>query len=252
MHDSKKYNYFFSYSRDIYDEIASLLIKNIEEYSLRLWVDKTDVLLGSNINLSIHKVLEDVKTWNGAIVLLDKSYFRKTWCLMELDYFLNNDIKIYPILYGMSRFDIPQKYRVINEMNIARITSPIDLHNVTNRIIDTFLSSINIEKSVELKSSSSILQALIDDWLYDQRINSITLIKIENIILLLRLLLKRQNYTLKLDEIILYRIISKKKEQMILSDGLLERYDFLIAQKTLMIILKKFNILPDIVDDFKN
>lgn len=39
MHDSKKYNYFFSYSRDIYDEIASLLIKNIEEYSLRLWVD---------------------------------------------------------------------------------------------------------------------------------------------------------------------------------------------------------------------
>ena len=39
---------------------------------------------------------------------------------------------------------------------------------------------------------------------------------------------------------------------MILSDGLLERYDFLIAQKTLMIILKKFNILPDIVDDFKN
>ena len=74
----------------------------------------------------------------------------------------------------------------------------------------------------------------------------------ENIILLLRLLLKRQNYTLKLDEIILYRIISKKKEQMILSDGLLERYDFLIAQKTLMIILKKFNILPDIVDDFKN
>lgn len=171
---------------------------------------------------------------------------------MELDYFLNNDIKIYPILYGMSRCDIPQKYRVINEMNIARITSPIDLHNVTNRIIDTFLSSINIEKSVELKSSSSILQALIDDWLYDQRINSITLIKIENIILLLRLLLKRQNYTLKLDEIILYRIISKKKEQMILSDGLLERYDFLIAQKTLMIILKKFNILPDIVDDFKN
>ena len=111
---------------------------------------------------------------------------------------------------------------------------------------------VNIEKSVELKSSSSILQALIDDWLYDQRINSITLIKIENIILLLRLLLKRQNYTLKLDEIILYRIISKKKEQMILSDGLLERYDFLIAQKTLMIILKKFNILPDIVDDFKN
>ena len=76
MHDSKKYNYFFSYSRDIYDEIASLLIKNIEEYSLRLWVDKTDVLLGSNINLSIHKVLEDVKTWNGAIVLLDKSYFK--------------------------------------------------------------------------------------------------------------------------------------------------------------------------------
>lgn len=131
-----EYDFFFSYSRETV-EIANKLICNLEEYGIRIWYDRTDVVLGCNIRESLYSILNGVKesAWIGVIVMLDKSYFSKEWCLLELDFALRNKLKIFPILCGISKEDIPKKYAILKTINMVTIPPDNDLEYCINKIL---------------------------------------------------------------------------------------------------------------------
>lgn len=248
MTEYPKYDYFFSYSRDIYSSIALELISSLENYKFRIWVDKTDVLLGNDIYLNINDVLNKTKLWKGAIVLIDESYLKKEWCLIELNYFLNNNVDILPVLYHLSKVDIPKEYQLLKSFNLARLDSVDDIPIITNRIIDAFLSKVSVSSRNIKSLNSKVLETLIQDLYYNPTQKEIEVIKIDNIILCIKALLQNENYNLKPIENSLFQIVHNKKNELFIT-GKLNRHDVILVRKSLDVILKRFYVFPDIFDD---
>lgn len=140
----KDFHYFVSYSRDIYAVIVEQLVQNVESYGIKLWLDKTEVTLGTEIYNNINSVLEKTIDSYGAILIIDESYLKKSWCNYEMEFFSRSNIKCLPILYKMDKDDLPYKYRWIKNFNIATIKSPDDISITVDKILMVFADQVPI------------------------------------------------------------------------------------------------------------
>lgn len=147
----KHYDLFLSYSRYSLDT-AERIERELEKYGLLVWLDRTDVILGSEIYTNLSDVLTKAKEWLGVMLLLDKTYFSKEWCIRELDLSIQNKLHIYPILNKMEKNDIPEKYSFLKSYNMVTLRGEKDMEYVINKILDALLqeyhlSEININTS---------------------------------------------------------------------------------------------------------
>lgn len=162
----KSYNFFISYSRDSNIELLETLINRLETLGFEIWYDKYDVVMGKNIYSGLENILEESKKWDGAILVLDKSYFEKNWCKYELEYFLNNSIPIYPILYLMNKEEIISDYNILKSLNLCRIKDEKGIDYAINKIIWKYLNNFNASnvKDFKIEDSNSLLKKLIYDF----------------------------------------------------------------------------------------
>lgn len=139
-----QYNLFFSYSRSSVDLAQKILIQ-LEKTGLVIWFDRYDVILGCEINDSLHKILKDVNNWLGMIVLVDNEYLYKDWCTTEVDYAISNNIPIFPIFYQYEKSDLPMKYAFFKELNIVTIRELSDVEYAYNKLLVAIIKKIKPE-----------------------------------------------------------------------------------------------------------
>ncbi len=178
---SEKYHYFVSYSRSVYFCAVKPLIESLEDIGFNVWIDKTEVPIGIDIYKNIHEVMNNSKSWFGALVFLDLTYFEKAWCILELDYLLEQDIPFIPILHKMDKSDIPpHKYNILKKLNYGRSCSHIEIDTTVNKVIDSFLDKITIENNtVYIKSET--LDNLIFNYISQQNNCKHTILNAYNI-----------------------------------------------------------------------
>ena len=245
-----EYDFFFSYSRDTYSSIAIELIDVLEAYHLRLWVDKTEVPLGCDVCKNINNVLNEVQYWKGAILLLDHSYWKKEWCLKELDIFLQQKTKILPLLYNQNKSDIPAKYSILKGINVAYLRTSKDINFAVNKILDQYLKLVKKKEKI-LSINHPILTALVKDFYYCHTNDFTSLIKISNIAKCIELCLQKKEYIADNYDRILFSII-KNKMNGLFAKELIDRQDFLLSKFALSCLLKRFNVVSDVFNDFEN
>lgn len=245
----EKYDYFFSYSRKI-NYITLKLIKVLDGYSIRIWVDRTDVSLGCNIYTNIDNVLKDVRNWMGAIVIFDKTYFQKDWCLKELNSFINNEVPILPILHGITKDEIPPEYKVLKKLNYLRYNNEDDIKPIINGIL---LSHINNYKyrCHTINIHLDIINALMQRILYKKANVYHAIIDYSNLAKCLQIQLKQCRFMIDAFDKTLFSIIEDKVSD-VYKDVTLSRNDYILARKALICLLKRFNIISNIVDNSEN
>ncbi|WP_256702545.1 toll/interleukin-1 receptor domain-containing protein, partial [Paenibacillus sp. P32E] len=88
-----------SYSKESLVDIVIPLIKHLEKFGLKIWFYKDNITLGKNIHHELDQSLNMCKNWIGAITVIDDGYFKKDWCVKEFEYFLSNNIPIFPVTF---------------------------------------------------------------------------------------------------------------------------------------------------------
>ncbi len=235
------YNFFFSYSRNINNDIIEQYITSLEEYGFKFWYDKVDVVLGKNINDELYKVLDACEYWNGMILFMDNSYFNKEWCIKELEYALGNNITVYPILIGISKQDIPDKYEVLKKHNLCTIRVKDDIKYAIQKTLFLFLNTINVaeEKQLNLKQHLTLKQLVTDFKNANQQTSHILFI-CDNIALCLRYILIENNVTIDETIKILYSVIHLITKRYYI-DGEASRFQIRIVVKATELLLKICN-----------
>lgn len=235
------YNFFFSYSRSINNDIIEQYITSLEDYGFKFWYDKIDVVLGKNINDELYKVLAACEHWSGMILFMDNSYFNKEWCTKELEYALGNNITVYPILIGISKQDIPGKYEVLKNHNLCTVRIKDDIQYAIQKTLFLFLSTINvpIEKTLDVKQYPTLNQLVTDFKNANQQTSHILFI-CDNIALCLRYILIEKNSIIDETIKILYSVIHLTTKRYYI-DGEVSRFQIRIVVKATKLLLKICN-----------
>ena len=168
MGSSMEYDLFLSYSRYSYD-IAAKISLELEKYGLLVWFDRTDVMIGSNIFTNLSKVLNKAKDWLGILLLIDKTYFNKEWCIKELELSIQNGIQIYPLLNSMEKSDIPEKYSFLRLYNMVTLRSENDIEYAVNKILTVLLGKYIIP-SMKI-SIGTLFDKLLSAYNYHTRVD---------------------------------------------------------------------------------
>jgi TIR domain. len=205
----KSYDFFLSYSRNTYELIAKSIVNELEGYGIRIWFDKADVILGCNVHEHLNEVLINSTKWYGAIIIFDTTYFKKKWCLKELDFFLDANVPIIPIYYCLKKEDIPDKYINLNEINRISIFSNADKENAINKILCLY-----VKKSNKVNKMTLYNNEIWDNLVYNYRTtkpNSInSLIAADNIALFLQYYLSFNKHDNSTHTFILINIVHQK------------------------------------------
>lgn len=201
-----KYDFFISYSRNIYIKFVKDFVTSLQKYELNIWLDKKDVYLGDNIIVNLFNTLDlfKAKTF-GIIIILDKSYFKKAWCLKELDYVIENKISFFPILFHMEKKDIPSQYQTLNDYNMVTIRNIDDDKKLAiNKILDIYIKK-EIRKNIIIKTD--IFSYLVNCYWYADKTNQSIIINADNIALYIKAWFNNQNYLLDMQTKIMINII---------------------------------------------
>lgn len=245
MNSCPPYDYFLSYSRDIYSDLEKIFIKNIESYGIKLWIDKTEVIIGSNIVKGINNILNNSLHWKGAIIIIDSTYLSKKWCVMELDFFIKHNINIIPILYKININDIPQRFSIIKSLDICFVNNEFDLLYCINKILDSYLST-NCGENVLNIDKNNIIISLLYDYINTEPVNPILITKADNIALYIKWYLQNKNIIIDKFTTVLMRII-RMKLIYFYNTGNMCRHDLLIVKKSVSILLKKINLYHELI-----
>lgn len=157
---SSQFDFFVSYSRNVYSDIVEPIIVELETYGLKLWVDKTEVTLGTKIKENLFDILSQIKSWIGSIVFIDPSYTEKEWCRWESEFFINNKIVCCPVLYKMRKEDLPEAFVYYKLFNLATVFSKEDISITVDKILMAYITFL-AEPERTIKISSSILNNVI-------------------------------------------------------------------------------------------
>ena len=179
---------------------------SLQKYELNIWLDKKDVYLGDNIIVNLYNTLDLFKTKTlGIIVILDKSYFEKTWCIKELDYVIENNISFFPILFHMEKKEIPSQYKTLNNYNMVTIRNASDDKKLAiNKILDIYIKK-EIRKNIIIKTD--IFSYLINCYWYADKTNQTIIINADNIALYIKAWFNNQSYLLDMQTKIMINII---------------------------------------------
>lgn len=203
-----EYSFFLSYSRDADKGFIDSLVIKLESYGFRIWRDIEDVVLGKDIYTGLHQTLNNCKSWSGIITIIDETYLYKTWCIKELDYAVENNIPIYPVLLHITKKDIPRKYHELKRLNLCTITKNTDLNYAIYKVILRFLSDyLETVQFNNILSQSLILDNLVNSFKYSNKNNESIVFKCDNIAMCINYLLKEKNYCFGNHEIIIYNLI---------------------------------------------
>ncbi len=235
------YNFFFSYSRKINKDIIEQYITSLEEYGFKFWYDKVDVVLGKNINDELYNVLAACEHWSGIVLFMDDSYFNKEWCTKELEYALGNNITVYPILIGISKQDIPDKYEVLKNHNLCTIRVKDDIQYAVQKTLFLFLSTVNVpaEKPLDAKQHQT-LNRLVTDFKNANWQTPHILFICDNIALCLRYILLENDLIIDETIKILYSVIHLTTKKYYI-DSEVSRFQIRIVVKATNLLLKICN-----------
>lgn len=159
----KPFDFFLSYSRDIYD-IATKIWETLDKNKINVWMDKYYVTAGSMITDTFDEILFNTQRSLGAIVIIDESYLIKDWCLKELYYFINHNIKIYPLSYKCENKKIFTAIPELCDCNIIPLEDLTDKFTKYQNIVFHLVLSILFTNpellvfdSIRTKEANSIL-----------------------------------------------------------------------------------------------
>lgn len=163
-----EYDLFLSYSRYSY-EIATKISHKLEEYGLLVWFDRTDVILGSDIYINLQKVLIAAKEWLGIVLLMDKTYFDKEWCIKEMELSIQNGLHMYPLLNGMEKSDIPEKYSFLRSYNMVTLRCENDIEYAVNKLLTALLCN-SVIPNVKI-TISTLFETLLSAYHHKTRVD---------------------------------------------------------------------------------
>ncbi|MEK4366431.1 toll/interleukin-1 receptor domain-containing protein, partial [Paenibacillus sp. FSL M8-0212] len=164
-----KFDFFFSYSRSSYDGFSEHVIKDLSTYGIKLWVDIHDVPLGVNVLEHLGEVLNETKKTIGAILIISNNYFFKKWFQIEFQYFINNNIPVFPLLFEITKEDIPMEYSFIKSLDRVTIRSVNDdsYQYAINKILTVYIEK-NKKKCISTKIENTIFESLIYSYIETQ------------------------------------------------------------------------------------
>lgn len=165
------FDFFISYSHDIKPEIIENLIFTFDIFNIKIWIDKNYLYAGTLLSETLDEVLAITNKKLGAIILIDKTYLFKEWCLKELDYFIKNNIKLFIFcIECYSDFIFHNKKELLG-FNIISFDECITCNQYYDLIVTNILcgllinkenSTINIEKVL---CKDTVLFNLIQDYI---------------------------------------------------------------------------------------
>lgn len=233
------YNFFLSYSRDANIEIIENYIHCLELYGFKVWYDKVDVILGKNINDELHNILCQCKHWNGIILFFDKTYFMKEWCLKELDYSINNNLILYPILLNISKKDIPLEYKELNDLNLCTIRTKNDIQYAIYKTLYLYIKTI-CPPTVNYKLTNHLtFQHLVKTFMQQNQQDKNILFTCDNIALCIKYLLRESNNLLSNDVKILYNIIHLLTQKFYI-EGIATRFQIRVVVAATQILINSY------------
>ncbi len=231
------YNFFFSYSRNANKEIIEEYISSLENYGFKLWYDKVDVILGRNIYNELYKTLTRCKQWNGMIVFIDNTYFDKEWCLKELVFALENDIRLYPILIDITKKDIPDNFQTLKDMNLCTIRTEKDIQYAVCKTIYLYLDSVKpVHEKQIVFSKYSTLNLLMLHFKNSNQQSSRILFVCDNIALCIKYILNENKLILNEDFKLLFNIIHLTTKKYC-TDGIITRFQIRLVVKATNLLL---------------
>ena len=72
----QQYDFFISYSKNVYNDFVKDFVSMIKSYGINLWIDQINVHLGDEILSNLHNILDLFKeVYYGVIIILDSSFF---------------------------------------------------------------------------------------------------------------------------------------------------------------------------------
>lgn len=171
------YDYFLSYSRDLPPNNVEELVLSCEKYNIKIWRDVDYITAGSKVKSTFQDVLEQSFDSYGAIIIIDKTYLDKVWCLNELHFFVENGIDIYPFCFNCPLSYVLEKEPCLKVYNIC-VLNNFDTKNyhyiITNIILEYMIheciKDINI---YQLRKQDDILFELYQDFLTGNKLNAI-------------------------------------------------------------------------------
>lgn len=201
------FDFFVSYSRNIYLPFVKEFTMILQKYGLKIWIDKKDVFLGDEIITNLYKTLDifSKKTF-GVIIVFDRTYFQKEWCLKELKYILEQDINFFPILFEMEKHDIPTEYKNLRSYNMATIRNRQDIIYAVNKILDIYISNKKITQNY-YGIENDIFSSLIKSYLYADKTDGTIIIKADNIAIFIKIWCDNNKILLDKRIIILINIV---------------------------------------------
>lgn len=231
------YDVFFSYSRNSL-ALAKKIIYELEKYDVYVWFDYTDVILGSTIKPKLYETLNNIKTekWKGFIALIDETYFKKEWCLMEFNYAVDNNITIFPIFFNCDERCIPkEQFIYIKNINYIYIKNSNNIEYCLNKLVDAIMFNFKFEKHLKL-SYNKILKQLIQAYYCTPKLHVEKIICANNLICYFKIMM-HDNF--KHDENFLATVVTNKTKKLY-HTGKLSYYDIKIACRATELLLSIF------------
>lgn len=153
------------------------LVFSCEKYNIKIWRDVDYITAGSKVKSTFQDILEQSFDSYGAIIIIDRTYLDKAWCLNELHFFVKNEIHIYPFCLNCPLSYVLDKEPCLKEYNLCTINN-FDINNY-HYIITNIVLEYMIEKSVkdvniyQLIKQDDILFELYRDFLTGNISNAI-------------------------------------------------------------------------------
>ena len=64
----QQYDFFISYSKNIYDDFVKGLVARLKKYGINLWIDQIDVHLGDEILCNLFNILD---SWSSPFLCVN-------------------------------------------------------------------------------------------------------------------------------------------------------------------------------------
>ncbi|HEM6232780.1 TPA: toll/interleukin-1 receptor domain-containing protein [Streptococcus suis] len=214
----REFQYFISYSRDIYYEFVNPLNNILNKIGLKTWIDKFEINIGDEIIDNLYTVLDKSADYYGIIFILDETFFSKAWCLKELNYALKKRISFFPVLYKIKKEDIPNEYALLKNYNLLTVSSLKEIDYIVDRFILLHLNNIICRNIPKFSIDSYVGNFLLEQIRYST-VNSLdALFIVDNFSQYLRKQEKSGNFKLTHEILFCIAITKLLKERLFRKD----------------------------------
>ncbi|MFM0818949.1 toll/interleukin-1 receptor domain-containing protein [Streptococcus suis] len=214
----REFQYFISYSRDIYYEFVNPLNNILNKIGLKTWIDKFEINIGDEIIDNLYTVLDKSADYYGIIFILDETFFSKAWCLKELNYALKKRISFFPVLYKIKKEDIPNEYTLLKNYNLLTVSSLKEIDYIVDRFILLHLNNIICKNIPKFSIDSYVGDFLLEQIRYST-VNSLdALFIVDNFSQYLRKQEKSGNFKLTHEILFCIAVTKLLKERLFRKD----------------------------------